>query len=66
MSDLRVNLPLSRLKEVAKRLGSQDVDACPSMDGDCWEARGLKGYFDGDPVEHECSECWLLWLLTGA
>ena len=62
---MKATLPLSRVLAAATHLGSQDVAACPPDSLACWMDRGLDPYFEGDPVDHECANCWATYLLTG-
>lgn len=61
------NVPLSRVVYMCERLGSQDADMCPPHETQlCWLERGLKPYMHSEPSsEHECQECWLLWIMKG-
>lgn len=65
MDDVRVEMPFDRLVEMATMLGSMETDLCPPLDHPCWAARDLEGYLGGDPIENECIECWLRYILMG-
>ena len=61
-----VSVPFERVLELAAWLGRADTTACPPRDNPCWNQRRLDGYLrDRDPVEDECTECWLRYLFMG-
>lgn len=65
MSDKNVTVPLDRCVEMARVLGQQSIDECPPTGQDCFSKRGIVKYLSGDPINDECAECWLLWMMTG-
>ena len=62
-----LSINFSHLEKTARHLGSQDYAVCPPhpVDTPCWRNRGLKPHIEGDPVENECTNCWLTWLIYG-
>jgi len=66
MDELRVEMPFDRLVEMATMLGSMETDLCPPLvEHECWLKRDLAGYLNVDPIENECIECWLRYILMG-
>ncbi len=59
---LDASVPLDRLVNLAKRLGSQNMDFCPTSNHICWRHRDLKPYTYS---AEECVECFLRWFVNG-
>ena len=61
-----VEVPTSRMVVMAKHLGSQDCEACPPVEHECWLFRDMMPYLPGDAsTDTECAECWLRYIMAG-
>jgi hypothetical protein len=61
-----VTIPYARIVTTAMYLGEQGTNACPPVEHECWLKRDLEPYLNIlDPVDAECPECWMLYLLQG-
>lgn len=60
-----VTLPISRIVDTARLAGGQDTDVCPPTSAECWLKREQQPYLNEHPIESECTECWLAYLLRG-
>lgn len=59
-------IPYTRVVEMAFWLGSQEVSACPPVEHECWLNRDKEPYFPAvAPIDGECAECWMTYLLQG-
>jgi hypothetical protein len=67
MDEMLVTLPYARLRAVALYLGGQGTNACPMTTTTCWSKRGITArYFtEIEPIDAECAECWLTFLMQG-
>jgi hypothetical protein len=64
--EAQVTLPYARIVTTALCLGEQGTNACPPVEHDCWLKRNEAGYLEIlNPVDAECSECWMTYLLRG-
>lgn len=65
LEGMKAEIRMDRLETIARRLGSQDIDACPTDWHVCFRNRQTLTPYLEDTVDSECAECWLQFILRG-